>query len=186
MNTNSSIHPWKARFIVGTIVILLALLGLMLSNIWTKNAWNYWRIASLVFAALSLGLSFYLKRETNFFTFKLFMKEILQWVGLLGTVIIMSFYVQVGMMTKFEGSLAILTLIALNFFTMGLYIESSFTFIGIVLGLLAASAAYFTPHLYTIIVPGALISIGIFFCFVYFWKRNHPHSSNGSGSNTLN
>jgi hypothetical protein len=62
MENKSSWHPWTARFIVGIIILLLAFIGLILTNMKAAGAWRFWQITTILVALLALGLSFYLKR----------------------------------------------------------------------------------------------------------------------------
>lgn len=169
-------HPWKARFIVGLIMIILSFVGLVLSDIWQNGAWNYWRVVAPVFAIMCIWLSWYLRKKQHSFSFTKLWHEILHWVALAMAVFLFSLFVGTGLMGRFEAGLAVLTVLALTLFIGGIYIEPSFMLIGIVLGLFAAGAAYMAAYLYSVMLPVTLVAVGILFLFVYFKrKKRHPH-----------
>ena len=169
-------HPWKARFIVGFIMIVVAFVGLVLSNLSEKISWEYWRITAALFAVLSIWLSAYLRKKTDSFSFTTIVREIFHWIALILGVLLFSLFVKVGIMGRFEAGIAILTTLSLVLFLAGIYIDPSFIVIGIILGLFSAGAAYMASYLYTIILPFAILAIGVLFLFVYF-KRKHKHHS---------
>lgn len=164
-------HPWRARFIVGLIMIILSFIGLVLSDLWQDGAWNYWRIVAPVFAIMCIWLSWYLRKKEHSFGFTKLWHEILHWIALIMAVFLFSLFVTTGIMGRFEAGLAILTVLALTIFVGGIYIEPSFMLIGIVLGLFAAGAAYMAAYLYTVMLPVTVIAVGLLFLFVYFKKK---------------
>lgn len=166
-------HPWRARFIVGLIMIILSFAGLVLSDLWQDGAWNYWRIVTPVFALMCIWLSWYLRRKQHSFSLTKLWQEILHWLALLLTVFLFSLFVKTGIMGRFEAGLAILTVLALTIFVGGIFIEPSFMLIGVVLGLFSAGAAYMAAYLYTVMLPVTVIAVGLLFLFVYFKKKKH-------------
>lgn len=170
MENNNSLHPWTARFVVGIIILLLTFIGLILTNMKASGAWQFWQIATIIIALLALGLSFYLKHMKAISTPALLWHEILHWLGLIGSVYIMSIYVDIGIISPFLGTLGVITLIAQAVFLAGIYIESTFLFIGIVLGLFAISIAWMETHIFLLIVPILIIAI---VALGLFMRRKH-------------
>ncbi|MFJ1269707.1 hypothetical protein ACD661_14175 [Legionella lytica] len=170
MENNNSLHPWTARFVVGIIILLLTFIGLILTNMKASGAWQFWQVATVIIALLALGLSFYLKRMNAISTPALLWHEILHWLGLIGSVYIMSIYVDIGIISPFLGTLGVMTLIAQAVFLAGIYIESTFLFIGIVLGLFAICIAWMETHIFLLIVPILIIAI---VALGLFMRRKH-------------
>lgn len=168
----NSFHPWKARFLAGLTMIVLSFIGLVLSNIWPNDAWNYWRVLAVLFGVLCIFLSIYLRKKEHSFSFVKLSQEILHFLTLLFSVFLLSLFVKTGMMGRFQASLAILTATSLIIFLAGIYIESSFLLIGIALGLFSIGSAYLTFYLYTIMLPIALLAIGGLFLLVYLKKKD--------------
>ncbi len=166
-------HPWKARFVIGLIMVCLSFIGLVVTDIWKDGAWNYWRFASLVYAAMCMWLSWYLRKKQHSISFSKLWHEIIHWIALILAVFLFSLYTEMGIMGRFEAGLAILTLLALTIFLGGIYIEPSFLIIGILLGFFAAGAAFMATYLYTVMLPVALGAILLIF-WLAFRKRKHP------------
>ncbi|PCI78062.1 hypothetical protein COB21_01875 [Candidatus Aerophobetes bacterium] len=168
-------HHMKARIITLIFFIICSLIGLVVSDLSKDGAWNYWRIMAPIFAVASLGLTFYLRSVSKDLIIKTIWHELVQWIGLLGMVFILSVYVSSGIMGRFEAGLFVLTLLAFNLFLLGVYIEITFVFIGIILALLSLGAGIFAAYLYTVIIPLSLLVIVAF--FFYLKKRKRASSS---------
>lgn len=169
MENQSSKHSWTARFIVGIIILALAFIGLILTNMKAESAWRFWQIATIIIALLALGLSFYLKHMKKIPSASLLRNEILHWLGLIGSVYITSIYVHLGTISSLNGSLVVLTLLAQAIFLAGIYIETTFLFIGIAMGLFAISIAWMETRLFLITVPILVIAILVLAYFV--WRK---------------
>ena len=170
MEKNNALHPWTARFAVGIIILLLTFIGLILTNMKASGAWRFWQITTVIIALLALGLSFYLKHKNAISTPALIWHELLHWLGLIGSVYIMSIYVDIGIISPFLGTLGVITLIAQAIFLAGIYIESTFLFIGVVLGLFAISIEWMETHIFLFIVPILIIAI---VALGFFLRRKH-------------
>lgn len=166
-------HPWKARFIIGIIMVILSFVGLVITDIWKTGAWNYWRFTAPVYAAMCMWLSWYLRKKQHSISFIKLWHEIVHWIALILAVFLFSLFTEMGIMGRFEAGLAILTLLALTIFLGGLYIEPSFLIIGILLGFFAAGAAFMAAYLYSVMLPVALGCIALIF-WLTFRKRQHP------------
>ena len=159
-------HPWKARFGVAFVMIILAFLGLVVTDLHRDNAWVYWRLMALVFAILCLGLSFYVRRREGLNAISIW-HEILHWGGMGASIYLVSFLVNLGIMGRFEAALMVLTLLALTTFLAGVYTEISFMVIGILLGCFVMGIAYIEEYLYGILLPLVVIAAGV---LVYLFR----------------
>ena len=64
-NIKTHKHPWKSRFIVSIILLVLAFLGLIITDVTKDGGWIYWRIITPIFAIVSLWLSWYLRKRNT-------------------------------------------------------------------------------------------------------------------------
>lgn len=163
----------KIRFFTLIFFIVFSLIGLVVSDIAKQGAWNYWRIMVPVFGLAGLSLTLYLRKVEKETIIKTIWHELAQWAGLIGMIFILSVYVSMGIMGRFEAGLFVLTLLAFNLFVLGVYVELTFVFIGLILALFALGAGVFAEYLYTIIVPLSLLIIIVFF----FYLRKHARHS---------
>lgn len=157
-------HIWKARLGVGLTMLLLAFLGIAITDVHKTGGWDYWKWMVPVYAILALWLSWYVKRQAQTVSPITVWHELLHWSGLMLAVYISSFYVHLGTISRFNAGLFDLTLISLGVFLAGIYIEKTFLLIGIVLGLFAMVMAFFIQYLYAFIIPvviGAAIIVGV-------------------------
>lgn len=167
-------HPFKARLIVGIIMLIFAFLGVIVTDVWKDGSLNYWRVMSPVFAILSLWLSWYVRKHRKSLSSTTIWHEAAQWIGLIGAVYLVSAFVHIGLVSRFQASLQVLVMLALTVFVNGIYTEHSFIIIGLLLGLLAAVIALVNQYLFVIMVPLILIGIGVVFWLIHrARKKNH-------------
>lgn len=157
-------HVWKARLGVGLTMLLLAFLGMIVTDVRTTGGWDYWKWMVPIYAILALWLSWYVKRQMQTLSPITVWHELLHWAGLMISVSMMSFYVHIGTISRFVAGLFDLTLISLAVFLAGIYIESTFILTGIILGIFAVIMAYFIQYLFAFTIPlviGAVIIFGV-------------------------
>ncbi|MEM8727707.1 MAG: hypothetical protein AAGE99_03245, partial [Chlamydiota bacterium] len=161
-------HHWKMRLLVAIVMLVLSFIGLVVSDARQNGAWNYWRLMVPVFAVLCLFLSWYLRYKQRVITPTTVWHEIVQWFGLALTVCSISVFVNVGLMGRFEAGLVVLTLLSLNIFIIGIYVETTFFVIGVLLGLFAVAAALLATYIYTIMLP---ITIGVAILIIWLARK---------------
>lgn len=161
-------HHWKMRLVVGLIMLILSFIGLIVSDIRQNGAWTFWRVMVPVFAVLCLFLSWYLRRKQHVVSPTTIWHELVQWLGLALAVYLTSVYVNIGLMGRFEAGLVVLTLLSLNIFITGIYVEATFFVIGILLGIFALGAALLAEYIYTIMLP---ITIGVAVLLVWIARK---------------
>ena len=150
-------HHWKMRLLVALIMLGLSFIGLIVSDIKQNGAWNYWRIMVPIYAVLCLFLSWYLRRQKKIMSAATIWHELVQWVGLALSVYLVSIFVKIGLMGRFEAGLVVLTLLALTIFIAGIYVEATFFLIGLLMGIFAAAAALMAAYVYTVMLPLTII-----------------------------
>ena len=150
-------HSSKVRIGGALFLLVLSIIGLIVSDLRTNKAWDYWMGMVPVFALVCLFLSWYLHRRPKGNIKAMLWNELLQWAGLGLAVGLIALFVHVGLMGKFDAGLAIMVLLALTTFTAGIYSEPMFIVIGLLLGIFAAAGAFFANYIYLIILPLALL-----------------------------
>ena len=160
-------HPWRARLFVGLLMLLFSFAGLIISDVVKDGAWVYWRSMVPVYALLSIGLSCYLRRHVDKKTAITIWHEILHWLGLVIAVYLVSMFVNMGLIGRFEAGLEVLVMLALTTFLAGIYNDMIFMIIGVLLGCFTSGAAFFTEYLYTIMLPLTLVAALVMFYMIY-------------------
>ncbi|HSX26358.1 MAG TPA: hypothetical protein VLE89_05055 [Chlamydiales bacterium] len=162
-------HPWKARLIICVVMLVLAFIGLLYANISANGGWDYWKWIVPVYAILALWLSWYLRRHKHSLSPVTLWHEVLHWLALVGSAYLISRFLHLGILSRFLAGLAVLTVIAQAVFIAGIYIESSFIFIGLVLGVFAWLVAMTIEYLYLYIAIPVLV-LGIGLVAWHIWK----------------
>ncbi|MDN3504100.1 MAG: hypothetical protein P0S95_00825 [Rhabdochlamydiaceae bacterium] len=166
------VHPWRARLVVGIIMLLLSFIGLIVSDLFKGGAWTYWRIMVPVYAALSIWLSWYLRKKTKKVSAIRIWHELLHWAVLVVAVYLVSMFVSMGIIGRFEAGLEVLIMLALTTFLAGVYHDMIFLIIGVLLGCFTAGAAFFTEYLYTIMLPLTIVA-----ALLMVWLIHHHHKN---------
>ena len=157
-------HPWKARLGVGIAMLLLAFLGMVVTDIHTDGGWGYWEWIVPVYAMLALWLSWFVRRKKETISPITLGHELLHWIGVIAAVFLASYFIKLGVFSRFLAGIVDLLLLSLGVFLAGIYIESTFLLIGLVLGCFAWVSAVIVQYLYAVMIPvllGAFLIIGI-------------------------
>lgn len=157
----------KLRMLVGLLMLALGFIGVVVTDIKKDGAWEYWRVLAVIFALLSLGLSWHLKKQGWKTTILTIWHEIAHWAGLIGAIWIASYLVHIGLIGRFEASLLTLLLLALTTFLAGIYIEPTFIFVGLLLGGFAISIGFIDTYLYNILLPATLVTAILLIAFLH-------------------
>lgn len=163
---------WKSRFIIGLIMIAFSFVGLILSSLWQKGAWDYWRITIGAFTLLSIWLCTYVKKHSRDPAQTKLWQEISLWMPLYLSGAIFSLFVEKGIFNNLQSGYALLITMGMTLVIGGIFIEGSFIFSGLCMLAFAAGSAYLHSYLYTILLPIALLSIVALFLFSYLRRRH--------------
>lgn len=163
-------REWKMRLIVALTMLVLAFIGLVVTDLFADSAWSYWRWMVPIFAFLSIFLNWYLHRNQKNLSPITIWHEIGCWGGLALAVYVISTFIGVGIMGRFPAALVVLTMLALTAYINGIYREPTFIAIGIMLGVFAITAAFFLKYIYTILLPITLI-VGVI--LVWIARKKH-------------
>jgi hypothetical protein len=155
---------------VAAIMLMLAFVGMMITHVKTSEGWDYWRWTVGIYALLALWLSWYMKRQTKAIAPFTIVHELIHWAGVIGAVFLVATYVHMGIISRYAAGLFDLTLLSLGIFLAGIYIERTFIFIGIVLGLLGIFTAFINQYIYIVMIP--LIFIAALVIGITIW---HSH-----------
>lgn len=160
-------HPWKARFVVGIIMLVLAFLGMVLTDTRITGGIDYWTWVVPVYAILALWLSWYVKRQNKVLSPVTLVHELLHWTGLILSIFLVSYLVHLGTISRFVAGIFNLTLLALAVFIAGAYLDRMFLLIGLILGIFALLTALLVQYMYAIAIPVAIA--GALILGIYFW-----------------
>jgi len=169
-------HPWQARLAVGLIMLALAFLGMVTTDVHSTGGFDYWKWIIPVYALLALWLSWYMKRQMETVSAITLVHELGHWAGLVAAVFLVSLYVKLGIVSRYAAGFFDLTLLSLAVFLAGVYIEKTFLFIGLVLALFAILAAWVVEYLYAFTIPILIAGVAIVGLMVWHSHKKHNQS----------
>ncbi len=176
MQQQSSVHPWKARLVVGSIMLGLAFIGMVITDVQKTGGWDYWKWVVPVYAILAIWLSWYVKRQNQIVSPISIGHEILHWAGLILSIFLVSYFVHLGTVSRFIAGLFDLTLLSLAVFIAGVYLDHIFLLVGVVLGVFALLTALLVQYMWAIAIPVAIGGVGVL--AIYLWLA---HSKSQAG-----
>lgn len=165
-------HPWKARLIVGIVILVLAFLGLIFTNLSHDNAWLLWRYITPLFAIICLVFTAYMRSKKHLLTTITIVHELFHWLGLFIAVFCISVLVDIGVIGKFPASLTVLAMLALTIYILGVYLDTTFALIAILLWVFTLLVAWLQVYIFIIIIPLTIIVLAIIFWLYY--RKKHP------------
>lgn len=161
--------PWKVRLGVGIIILLLAFVGLIYTNLMHDEAWVYWHYITPVFALICIWFTWYMRQKKHIMPPVTIGQELLHWLGLFLSVFFISVLVDLGIVGKFPASLAVLILLGLTIYIAGVYIERTFIAIGVLLWIFTILVALLQVYIFIAIVPLTIAVAAIIF---WIYHRN--------------
>ncbi len=144
----------KVKMLVASIMLILALLGMLIEYFHPTGQWLYWRIVAIAYAAMALFAHQYFKQYTK----SSFSRQILLWLALLSAIYLTMVLVNVGTINSAQGALFVLILLALTTFIAGIFSESSFMLVGFILAVLVITLALLKSYLPFIMIPLIIIA----------------------------
>ena len=160
----------KYRLWIALLLVILAFIGVVLTDISRDWAWSYWKFIVPVYALFSIALSWLHPATEKQSRLARTRNAIFHWLGLVLVDILIIQFVEIGLVSPFVAGLTILTSLALATYLAGIYFDLSFIVIGIFLGLIAEASAFIEEYLSFSVLPIALIVAVI--CF-YIYYHSH-------------
>ncbi len=161
---------WKARFFVCAFLLVLSFSGMVVTSIKPSWGWNYWRVLAVIYTITCLWLNFHLKRsESSGLSIG---KELLHWLALLIAVYMVAILENTGIFGNLEAGITVLAMLSLTVFLAGLYIDSAFIILGIVLAIFVVLATLVEAYLTVILIPAGLIALAVLFLVIKLKKQH--------------
>lgn len=161
--SRSTGNTWHVRFIIGSLMLAIAFVGMIFTNVTSQGGWIYWRTMTPIYALLSIGLSLYLRKMEFSKTVTSLWHEVWHWMGLLLAIFVLSKLVEMGFINHLQAGIQVLLLLALATFLAGVYIESTFLVVGILLGLMIWTVGLLNLYLYVFAILGIIIFALVFY-----------------------
>lgn len=158
MEDNSS-NPWKARLVIGLIMLSLSLISLIILELHASIYWIFCWLMAIVDAVLCIGWVMALKKYQNYRSGVI--RQVWHWLGLMAVMYLLALLIDRGTVSQTEAGLFALALLSLTLYLAGLYTDIIFVMIGIAMGLMAAGMILIQAYLLLVMVP-VFILVAVF------------------------
>lgn len=144
-------NPWKARLIIGLMMLGLALISLIILQLHAALYWIFCWAMAVADAVLCVGFVMVLHKHQSYRSGV--WRQIWHWLGLMAVMYLLALLVDRGTVSQTEAGLFALVLLALTLYLAGLYTDMIFVMIGITLGLMAAGMVLIKAYLFFVMIP---------------------------------
>lgn len=162
---------WKARFFVTVVMLLMAFFSVILIDFHSLHYWFYSQVMCVVYAVLSIWLSWYVNRGKKQFDVVTARHQVFHWLGFLLAIYLIDLFVHSGIMNTLSASVVTLTILAFSVYLIGVYSDVTFIFISIMLGVFSYSLTYVQAYLSVIMIPVILIAAIIIFFIIHHQRQ---------------
>ena len=159
------------RFYAGVIMLILALIGVILTDFVPSFASHYWFYAVPVFAIINIILSWHAAVAHR--DFVLVWHELLHWIILLVMIFIVSIFLGMGTISDVTAGIMMLSLLSLATLLAGVHFDSMLIIIGIILVVLDLLSSVFIEFSMFILVPLIIIAAVLIFWRTRSHKKNY-------------
>jgi hypothetical protein len=171
---------WKVRVIAMTIMLVLALAGLLITYMTAVDSnisWYTWLIIGVLYAILSIGLAIYVNKNNSSGIASSVWREVLHWVAFIVTLFILHVYVHTGMVGRFEGGLFILAVLSFSVLITGVYLDTTFLLVGVVLAIFSLIMSILTKFMALIVVFVVIIAAATIAFFIFKNKSGNAEET---------
>jgi hypothetical protein len=169
----SPITYTQLRIVAALVLIIFGFIGVIITDVIKDGAWKYWQFLCIIYALISLLLSWQVKRKRWKTSLLTVWHELAHWAGLIGAIFIVSYFVKIGLVSRFIASLLSLILLTLTTYLAGIYIETTLIFVSIVLAIFALGIAFSAHYLYSILLPLTILTVVLLIVFIYHARKKH-------------
>jgi hypothetical protein len=173
---------WSSRrlqFWLFCVLLVLALVGMGLTQATEGGGALYWLILLWIYALFSLVHAWLQVRERHESIWSEIHLHLFHWLGALVAVHIIFMLERHDILSRDAASNVSMVILALSSYLAGLHFEREFLLIGIVLAIMAVVGAFVEQYtLWLVIVPSSLIAVWLFL------KSKHSHAHTGRHRDT--
>jgi hypothetical protein len=167
----SFLHGLKIFEIIFVVLVVLAIIGVGITDFSPARSYWYWMAMAPIFACACLIIEWTQVRNEGKKWLGILRTQLLTWLGLLVAVQIVFLLLRSGRLTYESTGLVILLLLALTTFIVGIHLGFQVCLLGVFLGLTLLVAAYLEQYVWVIALLAVLGLIVTLFAF----KRRHRH-----------
>jgi|WetSurMetagenome_2_1015567.scaffolds.fasta_scaffold01565_16 hypothetical protein len=165
----SFLHGLKVSEIIFVILMVLAIIGVGITDFSPASSYWYWLAMAPVFACACLIIEWTRIGSEGKSWLSILRTQLLTWFGLLVAVQLVYFLLRAGRLTYESTGLIILLLLALTTFIVGIHLGFQLCVLGVFLGLTLLCVAFLEQYVWLIAFVAMLGVMATFFAL----KRRH-------------
>lgn len=157
---------WKIQLGLFCLMLLLALLGMGLTQSLESGAWEYWLFVVFVYAAIGVWKRVRGDRQRGLPVYKGIVSELSHWGTLVGFLAVLLFLERRQVVDRESASHFALMLLALSCFLAGVHLDWQLLLMGVVLTIMLVSVALLEQDeivLWVIMIGAAGLAAGFFY-----------------------
>lgn len=156
----------RIRLIVFCALLILAMIGMGVTESREDGGWEYWIFLVLVYGVVSVVFTWRQAKQRGEPVWRMIRKQVLHWVGALVTLKILFLLEKTDVMSREAISDVSVIILALVCYLAGVHFEWGFLLIGIYVGIMAITLAYAEQYLVWLVL--ILAAAGVTWLYVKF------------------
>jgi hypothetical protein len=173
-DTVSVKHKRNIGQLIFSALVLLAFVGVVITDISPSNAHFYWVVLLVVYASVAIYSGRKQASIKGEHLGGLVLRQMIHWGGALVAILCVYTFLHTGAITDEEAGLFILLLVALATFLAGSHVGWRYYVLGALLALITVVAVYIEEFMWIIMLVGIAI-IGI----TFYWGKHKEKAVNG-------
>ena len=162
--------PRKARiqFILFCVMLILALIGMGITQASSGGGWEYWGLLVLVYGLISIAVTWRQAKNRGEPIWRMIRKQVLHWGGALVTFKLLFLLERTDIVSREAASELSVILLSLVCYLAGVHFQWMFMLIGLVVGIMALTLAYLEQYMvigWIIVIPSTLAATWLFLKF---------------------
>lgn len=165
---------WKVQVGILGVMLVLALIGMGLTQASDRGAWEYWLLVVVVYAGLGLWRSTGRAKRQGQKVSAHISRELTHWAILMGFLGVVLMFERQEIVNRQSASVFALLMLALTCCLSGFYVDWLLVIVGVVLTIMAVAMALLEQ--YTLVLWGVMIVVAIAASVVFFFKSKEARA----------
>jgi len=156
------------------ILVLLAAVGVGVTNVSARYGFNYWLTMAPIFAAVNIATSWTRARRQGQNASGILLAQALHWGGAMLAIYMVFVLYRMNWLSDQESGVLALLVLALAAFLSGVHTDWHFCVVGLVLGAIVAGAALVQEFIWILVLPLGVAAIA---GAIWWWTARTPSAS---------
>ena len=158
----------RMQFILFCVMLVLALIGMGITQATSGGGWEYWGLLVLVYGLISIMVTWRQAKNRGEPIWRMIRKQVLHWAGALVAFKLLFLLEKTDIVSRQAASELSVILLSLVCYLAGVHFQWMFMLIGLVVGIMAITLAYLEQYMvigWIIVIPTALAATWLFLKF---------------------